>query len=154
MKLPATKDSLVLRTDFTDEAAWQAVCTALQQPSGGFKVHVDIINDPAFAGIEAQQLPALPTEAPNRSHAFLIDHVALHHPEKAILVVDLLHAPGRTFRVIPAEVGAVAVNLALANMDFCDFADAVDQDGIFRGFPARPQRPPLPKPSFWKRLFP
>lgn len=41
---------------------------------------------------------------------------------------------GRTFRAIPREVEPITVNLSLANMDFRDFADSADADGIFRGF--------------------
>jgi hypothetical protein len=39
------------------------------------------------------------------------------------------------FRVVPQEMWAVENNLSLGNMDFKEFADAVGQDGVFRGFP-------------------
>ena len=45
--------------------------------------------------------------------------------------------PGRTFRVIPSEMWSVENNLSIANMDFAEFADAVDEDGVFRGFPEK-----------------
>ena len=51
-----------------------------------------------------------------------------------MLVIDLADQPGRTFRVIPSEMWSVENNLSLANMDFDEFADAVDAAGIFRGF--------------------
>ena len=51
------------------------------------------------------------------------------------VVVDLYDEPGRTFRVIPRELWGVENNLSLANMDYSDFADNVDADGVFRGFP-------------------
>jgi hypothetical protein len=38
------------------------------------------------------------------------------------------------FRCIPAEMWGVENNLNIANMDWEDFADEVDADGIFRGF--------------------
>ena len=50
-------------------------------------------------------------------------------------MVDLYEEPGRTFRVIPAEIWSVDNNLSIANMDFAEFADAVEPDGVFRGFP-------------------
>jgi hypothetical protein len=50
-------------------------------------------------------------------------------------VVDLYAEPGRTFRVVPRETWAVENNLSIANMDFAEFADRADPDGIFRGFP-------------------
>jgi hypothetical protein len=40
----------------------------------------------------------------------------------------------RTFRVVADELWGVAANLDMANMEFEEFADAVDEDGVFRGF--------------------
>jgi hypothetical protein len=41
---------------------------------------------------------------------------------------------GREFRAIPTAVQSIENNLSIANMDFEDFAEAVDEDGVFRGF--------------------
>ncbi|WBC08931.1 hypothetical protein [Micromonospora sp. WMMA1947] len=49
--------------------------------------------------------------------------------------LDLVHEPGRWFRVLPAEMWSVEDNLSIGNMDFFEFADAADPDGVFRGFP-------------------
>jgi hypothetical protein len=78
---------------------------------------------------------ALVPKGSEHSFVFLVDQIALTHPEHPILVVDLSDEPGRTFRVIPAEMWSVENNLAIANMDFDEFAERVDKDGIFRGFP-------------------
>ncbi|MFN8515091.1 MAG: hypothetical protein U0841_21405 [Chloroflexia bacterium] len=42
---------------------------------------------------------------------------------------------GRAFRAILPELWAIDANLSISNMDFFEFADSVDSDGIFRGFP-------------------
>jgi hypothetical protein len=55
--------------------------------------------------------------------------------EQPVLVVDLCEQPGRTFRVIPREMWGVENNLSIANMDYDDFANSADADGVFRGFP-------------------
>jgi uncharacterized protein DUF6924 len=47
--------------------------------------------------------------------------------------VDLTDEPGKTFRVIPAEMWSVENNFSLANLDFADFVEAVDNEGIYRG---------------------
>jgi hypothetical protein len=60
--------------------------------------------------------------------------MAITRPEHPILVVDLYGKPQKTFRVIPARLATVENNLAIANMDFDEFANAVDKDGVFRGF--------------------
>lgn len=55
-------------------------------------------------------------------------------PEHTLACVDLWRERGQSFRVTPAEVAAAQNNLEIANMDFYEFADHVDRDGVFRGF--------------------
>jgi hypothetical protein len=136
-KLPETTNSLVLRTDFSDDAAWNAVCAAIQEPSeDGFTAVVDCISDAAYADLPVEQLVALSPKGSGRGFAFIVDRRTLTDPERPILVVDLYAKPGRTFRVIPREMWGVENNLSLANMDFHEFAEDTDEDGVFRGFPA------------------
>ena len=136
-KIPTSDSSLALRTDFSDESAWSAICAAIQEPSGdfGFTANVDFVSDREYDGLTAEQLRLVLPEGSHHSFVFIIDHVALSQPDHPILVVDLLDEPGRTFRVIPSEMWAVENNLSIANMDFEEFSDAVDSDGIFRGLP-------------------
>jgi hypothetical protein len=135
-KLPRTEDALVLRTDFSDDGAWNALCAAIQEPSEeGFRAHVDCISDPAFDGLTVAQLVRLAPKGGDHIFAFLVDRVALTDPERPVLVVDLYDEPGRTFRVIPREMWGVENNLSIANMDFHEFADSAEPDGVFRGFP-------------------
>jgi hypothetical protein len=135
-KLPKSDNSLLLRTDFTDEAVWTALCEAAQEESDeGFRARVDCISDPAYNGLTVEQLVALAPKGGDHSFAFVVDRIALTNPEHPVLVVDLYHEPGRTFRVIPSEMWAVENNLAIANMDFFNFADNVDADGTYRGHP-------------------
>jgi hypothetical protein len=126
---------LVLRVDFSDEAAWDSICKAIQEPVGEFQAYVDFVSDLAFRGMGVQELLTLNVKRLNRSFMFVVDQIALVHPDHPILVIDLLNEPGRTFRVIPSEMWGVENNLSIANMDFAEFADFVDQDGVFRGFP-------------------
>ena len=132
--IPETENSLAVRTDFSDDAAWELVCQAIQAPVGDFRAYVDFISDRDYEGLTSEGLLPLFSECPSRTFAFLIDRVALSHPEHPILVVDLRAEPGRTFRVIPSVVHSVESNLSIANIDFVEFADAADTDGVFRGF--------------------
>lgn len=52
-----------------------------------------------------------------------------------LLRTDFYDESGRTFRVISREMWGVENNLSIANMDYYEFADNVDPDGVFRGFP-------------------
>lgn len=127
---------MLLRTDFQSDAAWSALCEAIEQPSEeGFTASLECVSDPAFDGLSIEQLVASGWHEGDRVIAFLADRTTLTDPERPILVVDLHDEPGRTFRVIPREVWSVENNLSIANMDYRDFADSVGADGVFRGFP-------------------
>jgi hypothetical protein len=128
------ENSLVLRTDYSNEAVWQAVCAAIMDPNNEFEANVDFVSDPQYAGLKAERLQSVLPEELALSFAFIMDDVAVSVPEHPILVVDLQNEPGRTFRVVPSAVWAVENNLSIANMDFSEFAGAVDAGGVFRGF--------------------
>ena len=137
--LPATPAALVLRTDFSDDAAWDAVCeaSAAETPEG-FMAGLSFVSDPAFDGMTTEQVAAL-TTASYRTFLFIVDHVTVTDPEMPLVAVDMHEEPGRWFRVTPGRMSSVENNLSLANMDFRDFADAADPDGVFRGFPGEPR---------------
>lgn len=133
-RLPDTDNALMLRTDFSNDESWEALCGAVREPRGEFRAYVDYVSDPQYDGLTPEQLIALPSGS-YRSFMFVADQVALSHPDHPILVIDVGDQPGRTFRVIPSEVWGVENSLSIANMDFAEFAEAVDRDGVFRGFP-------------------
>jgi len=135
LKWPDSGNPVLLRTDFSDDAAWAALCKAAQAPSDDdFRANIDCVSDRSFAGLAAEQVVALVQHGSSHSFAFLADRLTVANPERPVLVVDLAHEPGRTFRVIPSQMWAVENNLSLANMEYSEFADNVDPDGVFRGF--------------------
>lgn len=137
-ELPKTDNALLLRTDFSDDAAWASLCEAVQQPSEeGFKALVDCMSDPAYDSLTVEQLVAMCPASGDRRFAFIADRATFANAERAVLVVDLDDEPGRTFRVIPREMWSVENNLSIANMAYGEFAESVDPDGVFRGFPQR-----------------
>jgi hypothetical protein len=135
-ELPKTDNTLLLRTDFSDDAMWNSLSEAVQMPNeDGFKAFVDCVSDPDYNGLTIEQLVALSPKAGNRNFVFISDQITFTSSEQPVLVVDLSEEPGRTFRVIPSEMWSVENNLSIANMDYSEFADNADPDGIFRGFP-------------------
>jgi Domain of unknown function (DUF6924) len=132
-KIGKTKNSLLLRTHFGDDAAWRALCAAITKPVGSFRAYVSPLSDPAYDGVGAKQIARL--VSPDH-HPFVLvaDRVAVAGREHAVLVVDTADHPGRSFRVVPSEAWSVENNLSIANMDFDEFAHAVAKDGVFRGF--------------------
>jgi hypothetical protein len=136
MRLPPPTDltSLVLRTDFSDEAAWatlQAQVNASDEYPGA-----TYVSDPMYAGVSIQAL--IGDDSPDDSHhvgyLFLADAVTMGDDEHPLLAVDLYNEPGRAFRVPPRWFGDISANLTIANMGFEEFANAVDASGTFRGF--------------------
>jgi hypothetical protein len=125
----------VLRTDFSDDRAWDMACTAsAAETPEGFAANLSFVSDPAFADMPIDQVAAQ-TTASFRTFLFVVDRVTVTDREMPIVVVDMHEEPGRWFRVVPAEMWSVENNLSLANMDFREFADAVEPDGVFRGWP-------------------
>jgi hypothetical protein len=133
--IPTDDDSSpVVRTWFGDEAAWARLRQAIGS-RGEFVAPVHFVDDRSFDGLTPQALIARSADT-SESPMFLLlaDEAAMSSEEHPVLVVDLFDEPGRSFRVIASELWGVACNLPLGNMDWEDFAEAADEDGIFRGF--------------------
>ena len=134
-QLPCTLEALVVRTDFSADNAWDAVRAALFSPStDGFLASVALVDDRRYEGLTPDQ--ALDLINPEYRHPLLVlaDTVAVASTELPLLVVDLWGGRGRGVRVVAAELWSIENNLSDANMDFEEFAGAVGNDGVFRGF--------------------
>jgi hypothetical protein len=137
--------SLVIRTDFVHELEWAAIQSAIIEPQteDGFSADVQFVDDRAYDGLtQAQLLATVPHDAP-ATVVFLVDTLTLTHPDRPVQVINLYAGDGlgregagygATFRVVPSEIWSVQNNLSLANMDWEDFGDEVDEEGVFRGF--------------------
>jgi hypothetical protein len=125
--------SLLVRTDFADDAAWEALVADATRPYGpdGFSAYFSAVSDRALDGKSAEDLARLDGDA---RVAFAADRSSMVGDERTLLVIGRGEDAGRWFRVVLPEGWGVENNLRLANMDFAEFADAVDDDGVFRGF--------------------
>ena len=134
--LPTSSSSLLVRTDFTSDEAWDRVREeALRENEDGFRAYVEPVSDRAFEQATwAAVRAAVPTHNEGASVLFIADATSLSSPDHPILVVDLLDKGLTPFRCVPSELWGVDNNLNLANLDWADFADEVDDDGVFRGF--------------------
>jgi hypothetical protein len=122
-RLAALVNGAVVRTDFSDDAAWREVCerVAAAYPLCGFEeVYVDLVDEPVFAGLTVAGLLRTATDL---RYLFLADPTTTARPDRAVLAVDLVEGPdrGRTSRVTPRSVCTIDANLDLANLDFEDF---------------------------------
>jgi hypothetical protein len=134
--IPATENSLVLRTDYSSDSEWELVCREIQEPVGPdeFTAYIDCVSDREFDGLDIPTAVALARKNPNRYFMLVVDEKMILNPGHLILVVDLVDEPGRSFRAIPSSIQSIENNLSIANMDFFEFAENIGPDGIFRGF--------------------
>jgi hypothetical protein len=134
-QFPVTDDPIVLRTDFSNPAAWEKICATIREPVKDFYANVEFVDDPQFEGVTNNELLRLVPEGYLHSFLIVVDETAASQSDHPLLVVDLIEEPGREFRAIPSQIQAIENSLSGANMGFEEFAESVDQDGVFRGFP-------------------
>jgi hypothetical protein len=146
----------LIRADFSDDSAWTRVIEAVTKPTefegspyGPYQPNVRAFDDPQFAGVTGEALGEMwASHEAVRGYVVLADarstEEAAAGDEITVVYVDLSVKDddaelfnsflGRTFRCATAEFASVESNLAIANMDFHEFADNVQHDGVFRGF--------------------
>jgi len=132
--LPPSDKALVIRTDFSNQAAWEAIKAIIARPVDGFYAYVQYVDDPEYDRLSREQLLDL-FRSYNQTYAMVVDDVTVSSPDYPILVVDMFEDSGAEFRAIPSMIQSVENNLSIANMDFEEFAAAADETGVFRGFP-------------------
>jgi hypothetical protein len=149
--------TLLVRTDFTDDDAWDQVRDEATREYGpdGFCACVEPVSDPVWAGATWKAVKAAaPTDDTGACVLFIADSITFASPEHSILVVDLEDkilsvaefpeiADRTPFRCIPSALWGVENNLSIANLSWEDFADAVDDDGVYRDI----ELPPSPSPE-------
>ena len=139
--LPAAPDlGLVLvRTDYSDDRAWHAALSAatavyVTDDFERMGALLRPVESSALSNLMPEELAALAREG-YLSQIAVADAQTMR--DQTVLFVDfneLNGQVGRTFRSIPSEVEPIVANLSLANMDFAEFADSTNPDGIFCGF--------------------
>ncbi|MGW1802034.1 DUF6924 domain-containing protein [Streptomyces sp. NPDC001984] len=135
--LPSTAATLLVRTSFDDEDGW---CALLDELGGANEdgwvgagldpdeIDVDnypltalVVDDRAFEGLLSSQVPALVPPEEHTTLVALADARTFAEPGRPLTVVDLYDIPGRPAALPCREVGSMACNLEIANMDFHDF---------------------------------
>ncbi|MFE7069270.1 DUF6924 domain-containing protein [Streptomyces sp. NPDC057620] len=149
--------AVIIRTDFTDEAAWRETTAELERSS-----HYD--GDPAdsYDVVDAPELDGAHTDAilaaisaheelwDQLSVVFVADSTTMRADHHALLAVTTMTREdfdddedyeatiefGREFRTVPSGAHSIHANLELANMDFEEFSSSAyeDSEGVFRSF--------------------
>src|SRR5437764_14266148 len=110
--LPETEDTLLIRTDYTADGVWEAVCSetrtmdpdvrqALEfseehnraegrppaRPIDELETPLHIINDREYANATCEQILELLQADSDRTFLFIADKTWIEHPEHPLLVV-------------------------------------------------------------------
>lgn len=122
----------LVRTDFSDQGAWEALVTAVTTPNEDeFLANLHIVDDPAYRDLTSEQVVAL---APGELLVVVADSVAVASAEWSVLVLHRTERGHDELRVAAESLWAVENNISIANMDWREFAEAVDDDGVLRGY--------------------
>lgn len=133
--LPSTQSSLLVRTAFDNEQAWaDALSTVLSKNEDGFRAYVTVVDDIGWEGVDWEQVrQAAQASDEHVSVLFMEDSPALE-PGHPVRVIDLSNETHQPFRCVTRELWGVENNLNIANMDWAEFAESTDDDGVFRDF--------------------
>ena len=125
----------MIRTDYSDPAAWETIVTAAQSAEEPFMFNLQVVDDREYDGASVQDLMAALGEGYPHSFFVIADKRSVTDADHPLLVVDLIEERGREFRTVPSQVASIDNNLSIANMGFGEFAGLLDEAGIFRGIP-------------------
>ena len=133
--IPDSNDPLVVRTWFDDNKEWNSISVELTKTyEMGFKAYVEFLDDKNYHMCSSDEIVKLCKSKYKHTFIFVADSLTFSNSEKSVLCIDLFEEPGKSFRVIPSELWGIENNLSIANMDFFEFYDNCDSDGVFRGF--------------------
>jgi uncharacterized protein DUF6924 len=122
-QLPSVAKVPLVRTDFSDDAAWRTVSGAVRAT----QANVDLVDDITFEGLAPAELCRLVPLGREWPLLFVADQTAMTSAEHHVLVVDLgADDAGRTFRAVPE----VIPDLEMATMQWEDFAYSADVNGV------------------------
>lgn len=131
--LPPVASGTLIRTDFADDARWNTVRDAAFAPDeeGFTPYQLSVVDDASFSGASPEDVLRAVPEGAQVQFVMIADATTM--TDETFLVLKPTGTPDR-FRTAPAAVAAIDNNLSIANMDFEEFASAIDADGVFRGF--------------------
>lgn len=133
--LPLVQGPLLVRTDFSDPTAWQALLAVVNAPDErGMHPNACIIDDPDFGDLTAVQVLE---QASGRLPELLVvaDKTAVTAPDMPLLVIFRPGTPDHDgLRVVARQLAAVTNSTFRSSNDWDALGDAADDEGVFRGF--------------------
>ena len=121
--LPQVNETLLVRTDFSDEAAWQEICAGMCAIDPAMREVLDlyasldesmaqalatkgvplphVVDDREYQAATTEALEELAAGVSQSPLMFIVDETAVSRPDHPILVVDLFQVAGRPFAQFP-----------------------------------------------------
>ncbi|WP_310726210.1 DUF6924 domain-containing protein [Streptomyces sp. N2A] len=145
--LPQTELTILVRTCFDRPKEWERFLEVLTRPDAfGEEAidQVDILDDPAYAGIGVAQLLELVERDedgwPQHTVLLVVDEEALRGELLALAVCNQPHEDDplpateseEPFRITPGLLASFATDMNLANADFFEIRRNVAEDGVLR----------------------
>lgn len=127
----------IVRTDFSDDQVWETAWRDITLPRIYWEeecvLDATLVAVPEFAGWTSDELAALLSHS-GHGRVLIADTVTLASAEHPVLVVELdpEEDPLRSFRATPHALVDVEIQLSLANMDWEEFSESADPDGVLR----------------------
>ncbi len=133
-KFPNTKNTLLVRTDFSNDAKWKELCDSIlnSYPAQFKAICPFFLNDSSYEKLDLGLLKSLIPEDWNHSFLFIVDEKTMSHTSHPILCVNMFKS-GAIFRLTPKAMLDVDSNLSTVNVDFEDFMRDTDAEGIYHG---------------------
>ncbi|MFB9840038.1 DUF6924 domain-containing protein, partial [Actinoallomurus acaciae] len=125
-RLPETDHSPLLRTDFTDDDAWQALLDEIGDD------WVTVVEDPGHQSLAVPALLALVPDGSRYPVLVVADEVTFSSAERSLLLIDVSEEPGRTFRAVPDAYRSAIANLSIQNQSFDDYLRSAGDSGVYR----------------------
>jgi hypothetical protein len=133
--LPESEIYLLVRTYFGDDAGWNALTAVIAEGSEeGYFATVEYVDDRRFEGFSVEALEAAhPHRADGWDVMYVADERAIKEPAHPLLLVRVGSREELPFRCRADLLYEVDANLSLANLDWDDFRDQVDESGVYGG---------------------
>ncbi|MFI1398135.1 DUF6924 domain-containing protein [Streptomyces sp. NPDC020681] len=138
--LPDGDGNFLIRTCFTSEQVWDDLCVRVEEDaSDGLLGGLRLVNDPAYEGLSAEQLLNLVPDDSGCVYLAVADArtaAPVDRPhDRTLLIVNVdpgYEEHGGTFRAMVSDFASVDANLWLANVEFSEYMEATDQDGVYQ----------------------
>ena len=134
MTIPESENFVLIRTAFSHELRWTELLKIAKNQPEPFTAWFAVLEDLSLNGSTVEQIVNDLPENYRQCALFIADERALLEDGFPCLVVGPLGEGLRPFRALARELPAIDANLSIGNMDYEEFEEATEADGIFRGF--------------------